>query len=202
VSVLSHFLQWCVGLAPAETQTTEAERAALSRAAKGQKCLAEIGVWHGVTTRCLLAVMDAGGVYYAIDPYPRGRLGISFQKIIAHREIATVKRGKVRWIELTSAEAADLLKHELSGRLDFLFIDGDHSYEGLQRDWMDWSPLVAESGIIALHDSRSTPERPLDHAGSVRFTNEKILSDSAFQKIAEVDSLTIMQRVSSERNLG
>lgn len=36
--------------------------------------------------------------------------------------------------------------------LDFLFIDGDHSYEGVRRDFLDYGPLVRPGGLIAFHD--------------------------------------------------
>jgi predicted O-methyltransferase YrrM len=35
---------------------------------------------------------------------------------------------------------------------DFLFIDGDHTYDSVRRDWDNYSPMVREGGIIALHD--------------------------------------------------
>jgi predicted O-methyltransferase YrrM len=37
-------------------------------------------------------------------------------------------------------------------KLDVLFIDGDHSYEGVRADFELYSPLVRSGGIIALHD--------------------------------------------------
>lgn len=37
-------------------------------------------------------------------------------------------------------------------KLDFLFIDGDHMYESVKRDFEMYSPLVRKGGIIALHD--------------------------------------------------
>jgi hypothetical protein len=33
-----------------------------------------------------------------------------------------------------------------------LFIDGDHSYEGVRRDFELYSHLVKDKGIIAFHD--------------------------------------------------
>jgi hypothetical protein len=36
--------------------------------------------------------------------------------------------------------------------IDFLFIDGDHSYEGVQQDFEMYSPMVASGGLIAFHD--------------------------------------------------
>jgi predicted O-methyltransferase YrrM len=36
--------------------------------------------------------------------------------------------------------------------LDFLFIDGDHSFDGVLRDFEMYGPLVRDGGIIAFHD--------------------------------------------------
>lgn len=36
--------------------------------------------------------------------------------------------------------------------IDFLFIDGDHSYEGVSQDFHLWVPKVRKGGLIALHD--------------------------------------------------
>lgn len=36
--------------------------------------------------------------------------------------------------------------------IELLFIDGDHSYEGVSMDYQVYSPLVIPGGIIALHD--------------------------------------------------
>ena len=131
--VASHFLLWSVGLARAETQTSTAERAALSEAARGRRRLVEIGVWHGVTTARLRASMDPEGVLYAVDPFQPGRLGFSMQRVIAVREVGRIGGGKVHWVRLPGALAAEQILRE--GPVDFIFIDGDHSYEGLRSDW-------------------------------------------------------------------
>jgi hypothetical protein len=39
-----------------------------------------------------------------------------------------------------------------------LFIDGDHTYEGVRRDFEMYSPLVRKGGIIAFHDIYPGPE--------------------------------------------
>ena len=36
--------------------------------------------------------------------------------------------------------------------LDFLFIDGDHSYDAVKRDFELYAPLVRPGGLIAMHD--------------------------------------------------
>ena len=42
--------------------------------------------------------------------------------------------------------------------IDFLFIDGDHTYEGVKSDFEMYSPLVRSGGLIALHDIVPGPE--------------------------------------------
>lgn len=187
--VLSHYVAWTMGLAPATTQTTTAERDCLARYATGRRRLVEIGVWHGVTTRRLRAAMHAQGILSAVDPFPVGRLGFSVQQHIAHREVNSIANGRVVWLRTTGAVAAR--DHQ---PVDFVFIDGDHSEQGLLADWRAWSPLVEAGGIVALHDSRSTPERPIPDAGSVKVTSEVILRDERFTVVDTVDSLTVLQR--------
>jgi hypothetical protein len=38
------------------------------------------------------------------------------------------------------------------GSLDFVFIDGDHSYEGVRQDITNWLPKVRRGGTLAGHD--------------------------------------------------
>ncbi|MBI4503063.1 MAG: class I SAM-dependent methyltransferase [Gemmatimonadetes bacterium] len=193
--VLPHFLLWRLGLARAETQTTEAERDCLARHAAGRQRLVEIGVWHGVTTSRLRAAMASEGQIFAVDPYPAGRLGFSAQRYIARREVRKSKNGHVRWLRSTGAEAGRAFVMLKEAPVDFVFIDGDHTYVGLREDWEAWNGLVEPGGVIALHDSRSTPERDIEKAGSVRFTREVILKDPRFTEVDAVDSLTVLRRV-------
>ena len=37
--------------------------------------------------------------------------------------------------------------------IDVLFIDGDHSYEGVKRDWNLFSPFVRPFGTVIFHDT-------------------------------------------------
>jgi predicted O-methyltransferase YrrM len=194
MKVLLQFGLWKLGLAEAETQTSEAERDCLARHASGKIRLAEIGVWHGVTSCRLRGAMAAQGTLFAIDPYPVGRLGFSAQQVIAQTELSRIPNGSVQWVRKTGAKAADDFASAGTEPFDFVFIDGDHSYEGLQADWRGWRELVTRSGIIALHDSRPTDNRPIHEAGSVQFTNAVILKDPGYEVVETVDSLTVLRR--------
>jgi len=176
-----------LGVYQAHTQTTRSERDALAEFARGRSSLAEIGVLQGATARRLSSVMDPNGTYYAIDPYGGGRFGVDFNYVIARREVAKDARGRVEWIRTTGAEAPN--DPRLQGcTVDFLFIDGDHSYDGLRGDWEAWRDLVAPGGIVGLHDTRG------GRFGCQRYMEEVIIPDEAFNVVAEVHSLTVLRR--------
>ena len=59
--------------------------------------------------------MDPTGLLYAVDPYPVGRLGISFQQRIARRELDRVSGGHVEWLRMSGAEAAHYIGDERLG---------------------------------------------------------------------------------------
>ena len=44
------------------------------------------------------------------------------------------------------------------GRVDFLFIDGDHTYDGVKADFEMYSGLVRPGGLIVFHDICKHPE--------------------------------------------
>ncbi len=191
------FLFWVyyrLGFAAALTQTSPREQDCLTRYAADRMCAVEIGVWHGVNTRRFRNVMHADGTLYAVDPFPLGRFGVSWQRRIAHREATTVEKGKIVWLEEYSNTAVDSFKSLGSRQIDFMFIDGDHSYEGVRTDWELWSPLVAPGGVVALHDSRSYEDHEIDHVGAARYTAEVIRKDPRFEVIDEVDSVTVVRR--------
>jgi predicted O-methyltransferase YrrM len=60
------------------------------------------------------------------------------------------------------SHAPDVLRRvrKATGGVDFLFIDGDHSYESVRADFEDYSPLVRPGGLIAFHDITIHTEAP------------------------------------------
>ncbi|MGC1272188.1 MAG: class I SAM-dependent methyltransferase [Planctomycetaceae bacterium] len=186
---LIHCLGYLTGLSQAHTQTTPGERELLMQHARGRSSLVEIGVMNGVNTSLLRSKMAEGGTITGIDPFPPGSLGISLELVIARRELSRHRRGRALLLRKLSHEASS----EWTTPIDFLFIDGDHSWDGIDRDWRDWSDHVIPGGIVALHDTRSVSWRPdLD---SVRYLREVIQRDLRFREIDAVDSLTVLERV-------
>lgn len=54
-------------------------------------------------------------------------------------------------IKKDTVKAADIFKKQKE-KFDFIFIDADHSTNGVLRDYMAWLPLVRKGGIIFGHD--------------------------------------------------
>lgn len=66
----------------------------------------------------------------------------------------------------TVTHARDLF----AGDLDVAFIDGDHSEDGVRRDFELWAPLVRPGGVVAFHDT--IPNGNRHEPGVVKFTRE------------------------------
>lgn len=47
-------------------------------------------------------------------------------------------------------------KVQFDRKIDVLFIDGDHSYEGCKADIDNWYPRMAENGVMLFHDADDT----------------------------------------------
>lgn len=69
----------------------------------------------------------------------------NYQHAIAETEFAGRRRVVLR---MTSVAASNYLK----GLVDFVFIDGDHSYEGVKGDIDAWRTKIIEGGILSGHD--------------------------------------------------
>jgi predicted O-methyltransferase YrrM len=190
-SAAVHFGRYLVGLDQADTQTTQAERACLAELAAGKRRAVEIGVYEGVGTRTIASRMDPLGVLYAIDPFFEGRLGVCWSELIARREMRKVP-ARIEVIRAFSYEAVS----QIEGDFDLLFIDGDHSDEGIRRDWSDWSPRIQAGGIVALHDTRASPHNPgVETLGSFRYFESDIRHDLRFRLVRQVDTLSVLERI-------
>jgi predicted O-methyltransferase YrrM len=117
----------------------------------------EIGTARGGTLFCFCKVLPTNSCIISIDlPF----YGIPKYEKYDNLILNVINRFKKTSQELHlirssshSEETLIKVKEILKQReLDFLFIDGDHSYEGTKMDFDMYSPLVKKGGIIAIHD--------------------------------------------------
>jgi predicted O-methyltransferase YrrM len=114
------------------------------------KYILEIGIAKGGTLFCFckLAKEDATIIGVDLENYPDWRLRI-FEAFKKGNQNLFILSGKDSHKIDTLNEIRSILKGQ---KLDFLFIDGDHTYTGVKKDFEMYSPLIREGGIIAFHD--------------------------------------------------
>jgi predicted O-methyltransferase YrrM len=138
----------------------------------------ELGTAEGGTLFTFTRVAADDAVLISID-LPEGRFGGGYPawRTPLYKSFAHACQ-RVELIRADSHEAATItrVKAVLDGRpLDFLFVDGDHSYEGVKRDFDVYAPLVRPAGRIAFHDivpGRTAEETEALVGGVPRFWSE------------------------------
>lgn len=119
------------------------------------RTVVEIGTATGGTLFiwCALAHPDATIVSIDLPGGIHGG-GYPYWKTFVYRRFTSANQ-KLHLLRGDSHSGAMLeqLKARLGGQpVDFLFIDGDHTYAGVKQDFEMYSPLVRKGGLIAFHD--------------------------------------------------
>jgi cephalosporin hydroxylase len=141
---------------------------------KKPRVVLEIGTASGGTLFLATRLAADDALLISID-LPNGLFGGGYPdwKIPLYTSFAR-KKQKIELIradshsEVVFQQVKDLLK----GReIDYMFLDGDHSYEGVKQDFEKFSALMSGTGLIAFHDIASDKSAVADHFVSV-FWNE------------------------------
>jgi predicted O-methyltransferase YrrM len=192
--LLRHPVFAWLGIRPVLGQHTAAEHAALRKWATGRSSLVEIGVAEGASAVALREAMSSFGTLWLIDPFhlSRGRR-INATKRAAHRAVEGCRNGGVVWIEKFSFDAVN----DWDGQIDFLFLDGDHSEAGIQRDWDDWHRFIVPGGVVAFHDAAIFPGGwPQPDWGPVKVVDRLFRTRAlpGWKIVQQVDSLIVVDR--------
>ncbi len=137
-------------------QVTQEIQALLSILSKQNiTAMLEIGTAYGGTLFLFTRIVDSNARIISLD-LPSGKFGGGYEnfKVPFYTNFAQ-KNQRIFLIRADSHSPSSLstvksiLKEQ---KLDFLFIDGDHTYKGVKMDFQMYRPLVHEDGLIALHD--------------------------------------------------
>lgn len=117
---------------------------------------AELGVAEGRTLFHLLRTCPALSMIgvdlftsqYTGEPHTRWKSSVETK--------AKKYADRLSFINKSTVEAAPLVP---DNSLDFIFIDADHSYEGVKRDIELWRPKVRSGGYLSGHDVGALPVR-------------------------------------------
>lgn len=149
-------------------------------------CIVEIGSFRGKSTiRLANGARVSGCEVYAVDPHDPFNdngtwFGIEDRAVFLRNILDAGVADIVKPVFLKSHVAGDGWK-ELIG---LLFIDGDHTYEGVKRDIQCWVKHVVNGGLIAFHDSWFE---------DVSRAITELLTDTRYQVIARADATTVIR---------
>jgi predicted O-methyltransferase YrrM len=121
----------------------------------------EIGTARGGTLLFLTRLASPQATIVSVD-LPGGEFGGGYSRSRAwlYKRFARRKqRLELFQGDSHSRDMLDRVKAALRGQeLDYLFIDGDHSYPGVKCDFEMYGPMVGNGGLIAFHDIVPLPE--------------------------------------------
>ena len=173
----------------------------------GALCV-EIGSWVGKSSIVIAKGLAAGdgGRLHCIDPFnaagderSRERYAARFgsrQPDLERLFRTNVKRFRVSdRIVVQKGYSHDLVS-SWQAPIDFLFLDGDHSYEAVLRDFSDWTPFVKEGGVVAMHDVwlDRPPGEGAYHTGPAEVVTKHVLNNAGYEKVSYLDSLYVLRK--------
>lgn len=104
------------------------------------KTILEIGTWRGW-------LLDTFNEAFS----PQSILAIDIDPTAIDPEMA--RKYKVLYADSHDPKTLETVKDYFQNKqIDFLFIDADHTYDSVKKDYQMYSPLVRPGGIIAFHD--------------------------------------------------
>jgi predicted O-methyltransferase YrrM len=150
------------GLIPPRTMHSADDAAVLRAVAAGRRRVVEIGVYEGSSAAVLCEVLDPDAELHLIDPFGHHGwalpAGWGATEGASRRVVERARRRhggpRVTWHVDYSAAVAQ----RWEGDVDLVFVDGDHSEEGVRADWEGWHGVVAPGGAVVFHDARLTQE--------------------------------------------
>jgi len=154
-------------------------------------CIVEVGSYRGRSTSALASgVKDSGSdvPIYAIDPHEKfqGELGGEFGPNDRAAFFRSMLRSEayefVRLVNLSS----EVVGPGWDKPVSLLWLDGDHTYEGVKRDLGCWKPHLSPEAIVVFDDA-TNPE-----LGPYKLIDE-ISNGDEFESMGQVGKMRIMK---------
>lgn len=123
--------------------------------------IVEVGVQFGSTTiRLCEAAKFTNGKVFGYDIFEKiGNYGDdpNVKKDAVERRLREHgiddSRFKITKINSRDDNFAEVVKNDTGGSIDFLFIDADHSYDGVKNDFFKLYPMLSNDGTVVFHDT-------------------------------------------------
>lgn len=191
-----------LGLIPPRTMHSQQDARLLLDAARDARRVVEIGVYEGASAVALCGALAPGAELHLVDPFgshpdalPRG-WGAS--EWATRRTVARAVGARGAGVPRVCWHVA--LSHEVAarwrGEVDLVFVDGDHSEAGCERDWSAWHPFVAVGGRVVFHDARAGERggRGLPGPSAVVTRRFRGAASPGWEIVAEADRTVVVRR--------
>lgn len=136
------------------TQEEKIKLYELAQTLQNNSNVVEIGSYLGASTCCIAnGLINKNSKFYCIDTWENDAM--SEEKKDTYEEFTNnIKQFKniVYPIRGYSYEVANQIQNLTNSKIDLLFIDGDHSYEGVKKDWDLYSPMLHPGSLVIFHD--------------------------------------------------
>ena len=154
----------------------------------------EIGSWQGKSSVMLAAGLRGkrNSHLFCIDPFGQDEKPEYHEKFYASlmprkKSIEDVFRMNVCRAGLNQIVTpirgySFEVRRDWRRTIDMLFLDANHEYDAILRDFDDWSPFLNPGAVVAFHDV--IPQWP----GVVRAVSERLVAPS-YSPIRQIDSL-------------
>jgi predicted O-methyltransferase YrrM len=159
----------------------------------GPATIVEIGRFRGGGTFLLAAAMADGGRLVSYDVHVKVGGRDFGEQLDAELRAALARYGLADRVELV---VGDSRTAPAPGPCDVVFVDGNHSYEGVRADFERWGTLLRPYGHLLLHDAVAVRKLAVPHEGVARLA-EEIESDeqSGFESIGSAGTLLHLRKV-------
>ena len=150
----------------------------------------EIGVFCGITSK-ILSEANPNIPVYGIDPIIPDSMNVK-----ATGNLDEIKKNtkNCKNYSLIKDYSFNTIKN-WNKPFDYLFIDGDHNYVAVKKDYEDWLPKLEKGGTVSFHDSTMNRSNWKYWPGPSKLTDEIIKSDTRVKFIESIGSLTIFKKI-------
>jgi predicted O-methyltransferase YrrM len=184
---------------PVDGWLTRREEAALfhlARTVPRERVIVELGSWFGRSAILLGGGSRHGGgaAVFAVDlfsaagvakPLLEERAGDAARDYWEQFQANIRAAGLDGVVTAIRSETKALAANWTGLPVGLLFIDADHSYQGVSGDWNSWKPRLAPRARVAFHDYQNP-----QYEGVTRFVDQLLATD-ALSSVERHDSLLV-----------
>lgn len=187
-----------------------------SKLPKNRTKIVEIGSWLGKSSFLLakgLKKHTRKSVLVCIDPFDSAddKTTQSIYKDISSQlkesENASLKEkfidnmrkfGVIDIITILDGYSFEVVK-KFNQRIDLLFIDGNHEFKAVKKDFLDWSKFIKNGGFVAFHDVDFDPFKDPSgkeiNIGPGMVIKKHIIGSPVWTEFCQVDGLFYARKI-------